>query len=268
MLTVAAALPLFLALSARAAPPDDAGPLARSFWGRVRKAQGDLKSVRARCQFQTILSSIALNRVDEGTVCWLRKPDGSILQRWDLEGPGPDETVTKTTYLVTDTEIVTLTDGQVSERGPLWCRDILNVPALGGPVLSIPRDAYSKEPDLQLEADEEEFSDREKPAKKPGDPASPAGDFEDAGSPALPPIPPEERTLAVTFSPRRGPWKDLLASVCVELDPACRLVRQNRFLETGNNQYIVSFSRFEINPELEEGLFALPASAPPDPDRR
>lgn len=283
------ALPALLAaggMAVSAQDDDGRGPALR-LWVRMREVQADIRTVKTRCEIVTALSAIGRTQLETGVVHWLRKPDGTVCQRWDLALEATDDSpASRSTLLVLGDEILTIVDGKIIERGQLRSPEILNLPALGGPVLQIPSDADLRDPEFALGSREERISDDRvlKPHPPETDGAAPAPgslqpgpDGEETADFTTPGIDVEDANAGpriagspealLTLTARRGAWKDLLNVAYVYMDTNYKLVREYRFGEIGNNQYVVRFLDSAVNVKLDEKLF-LPPDGQSDPGNR
>ncbi len=201
-----------------------------------------------------MLSLADRSSVMEGTVAWMRKPDGTVLQRWDLSATDGDGNPIRSTILVAGGEIVYLRDGHVEERGPLRDPGRFHHPALGGLVFDVPGEDGKDDPTFIVHRTESDGAPGPTADSTPseGDAAAPVetegGDGEAAGN----------LGESLFLRPRKAPWVGLLEEAVIVLARGDRTVAHARYRDAVNNQVSVRFSGVEINPELEEKMFELP----------
>ncbi len=242
-----------LCSSALSADPD-------VFWARLRDAGRGLRTVRANCTVAEMLSLADRSSIMTGTAAWMRKPDGTVLQRWDLAATDGAGDPIRSTILVAGSEIVYLREGQVEERGSLRDPGRFHHPALGGLVFDVPGEGETGDPPFDVHA-ETAAPGPAKPEAKPdeGDVASPAesdGSDGDAGG---------NLGESLFLRPRKAPWAGLLEEAVIVLARGDRTIAHARYRDVVNNQVSVRFSGVEINPVLEEKMFKLPTAESADP---
>lgn len=235
-------------------PPTGAasGPSAADLLRRIRSAQKDLRTARAKCEVFSAYTMIDRTIHQSGTVGWRRDDDGTVRQRWDLarqsdEG-GP---AVATTILVAGDEIVYLENGTVTERGPLRATDLFHHPAFGGLILTTPSDGELKDPELNWAVHPLAGAPGAGAAAAPPPPAR-----EESGEPRE--VPPPPGSLYIVLRPRKAPWTGVLEDVNLTVEPRHGMILGALYRENNRNEYTVRFSGFEANPELDGRLFDLP----------
>ncbi len=274
-----------LALAATAAPAQEPadGAGARKLFEKIRNARRDLRSARARVEVRHT-STYRSPRRQEGTVVWSRTPDGIIRQRWDLrfplpepgeDGPEGESTATGSAAIwVVGDRIVYTTGGKTTEDGRLRDPDAFHHPVLGGLVFELPDEEALHDPDFLYvprtigtpgEGAGEEGG--KSTAPRPGPPAADPADGGDQPAPRRPRIdePGDDdgeavrRRPAVRLTPRKKPWTGLLAQAFVAFDETTGLTAAAWYADAFGNEYTLSFSGWEKNPELDPALFDPPA---------
>ncbi len=270
-----APLPALLALALLTGPAsipaaaDAVDGRVKAACARIAAAQKELKTARAKCVLNTMLSVLNMTSVEEGTVAWKRMPDGSIRQRWDFSYADEDGAPHRSAIHVLGDSIVYLKDGAVSERGPLRAPDLFHHPALGGLVVAVPQGDELKDPEFRITMGDDDDVHHGPEGVDDANEAAEDGGGKPAAPAPKPPAADRNGSILILY-PRKAPWKDLLETIVVVFDRSLRFVVQADYRENNNNQYSVRFSDFEINPALDDRYFDLPVAesgASGDPNR-
>lgn len=250
-------LPLGLPAPVRA---DGADAKTREICARLREGQKGLTTARAKCELTTTLSILDASVLQEGTVCWMRKPDGSVRQRWDLRSEDAEGNPHAETYYVFPDHILYYREDKVDPflSGPLRAPDIFHHPVFGGLVFTVPSEESLRDPEFAISLLDEDVHEN-----SGGGSGDDRNGSEDHG---------EETTrrpggYSLMLKPRSPQWKGLLDEILIVFDAGHRHVVQALYRENNNNQHTVIFRAFEPNPKLDEKMFDPPAEPEPGKEK-